>query len=386
MLDDPEEFEEIGMKKLQEKKTAEGLKFLLKAAKIYENLGEKKEAARLYKFFGYFLLKKKGLDERIKKPLLKSAYLYIDLIEDELSKPHIDLEVLDRYCSNVIEIFATIGNVENAKKYTLEFAKIYEEIGKSQREKGNISNAIQAYETAYVYYKLANNPEGYRRISEIMITIHGEVAEKLLLENNVKKAAEEFYKLANYTRTLFGYDIHFIEMMDTAAKNFEKASKIAYSEGNLDETTTLLVKAQYAYLLAKNFSRAKLIGINTVKMLNQLVRTYRSEGREELVSRKLNELAQALVGIGKQAEAIEVYRNAIAYHSNLELRIETRLAFLKHEAALKEHGVILNDVELAEFYLNRKRYERALDVAERAMKKWKLANILQDIHEAEGVY
>ncbi|WP_342764391.1 hypothetical protein [Thermococcus sp. M36] len=385
-LEEPEDLEQLGMQKVREGKVKDGLKLILRAARGYEEAGRKKEAARLYRYLGYFLLKKTGAIEKARPSLLKSAYLYVDLIEREISRPEVDLDVLDEYCFNVLEVFATTNDRRNLVKYAEEFASIYEDLGDSYQENDDIPMAIRAYESAYWYYRLVDNIEGYKKLAETIITLYGQVAEEKLEKGDTENAAVAFYRLATYIKAIFGYDIHFIEMMDTAAKNFEKASKIAYSEGDLDRTTTYLVRAQYAYLLAKNFNRAKLIGLNTVRMLYQVISSYRGRGDEERAAEKLMEISEALIGMGKFEDAIETYKGALDYTGQLPFRVRIRLAVLKKLAASNTSSEVLDDVEHVEYYLRKGKYGKALELAEKAMKREELRKMLKSIHEAEGIY
>lgn len=386
-LEGPEELEQLAFKRINEGRLKDGLKLVLRAAKGYEEEGKTEDAARLYKYLGYVLLEKTKNVERARPSLLKSAYLYIDLIEEEISRPEVDLDVLDEFCFNVLEIFSTLNDDRSLERYAGEFAGIYEELGTSYQEKNDIDIAIRAYESAYRYYRLIDDIESYKRVAEILITLYGQIAEGRLEKGDIMGAAEAFYRLAGFTRAIFGYDIHFIEMMDTAAKNFEKASKIAYSQGDLDGATTNLVKAQYAYLLAKNFSRAKLIGINTARMLYQLVGSYRSQGDYRKAAEKLTELVEALIGVGKLKESMEAYKSVLETQSDLIFRVRVRLAVLKYFAAVEGSSEILDDVELIEYYIRRKELSKAMEVAENAMlRNEKLKEAAETIHGTEGVY
>ena len=382
----PEELEELGFRKINEGNVKEGLKDILKAAKGYEEIGKKEDAARLYKYLGYFLAKRAGV-EKARPSLLKAAYLYIDLIEKEITKPDVDIDSLDSYCSSVLEIFMLLGSSKLLKKYAEEFASIYEDLGTSYEEWGSIKLAIRAYESAFIYYRMVKDEENYKRIAEKLITLYGQLAEDRLSKELLGEAADAFYELAKYTHVIFGYDIHYIEMMDTAARNYEKASKIAYSSGDLDGTTTYLVKAQYAYMLARNFNRMKLIGLNTARMLYQVISAHRAKGEEETAGLKLMELAEALVGIGKVKEGLEAYREALNVKNNLEFKVRLRLAFLKKHAAEKTSSETLEEIEVIEFHLKKNNLSRALDIANKALsKKSDMEKILKSITEAEGYY
>ncbi len=385
-LEGPEELEQLAFKRLNEGRIKDGLKLVLRAAKGYEEEGKTEDAARLYKYLGYVLLKKTNAIDKARPSLLKSAYLYIDLIEEEVSRAEVDLDLLDEYCSNVLEIFMTLNDEKNLMKYAEEFAAIYEDLGDSYQDNDDIPMAIRAYESAYRYYRMIDDIESYRRLAETLITLYGQVAESRLEKGDALGAAEAFYRLAGFIRAIFGYDIHFIEMMDTAAKNFEKASKIAYSQGDLDGTTSCLVKAQYAYLLAKNFSRAKLIGLNTARMLYQVVSSYRARGDDEMAAEKLMELTEALIGMGKLNEAMEAYKSVLETKSGLKFRVRIRIAVLKHYAATTGSEDVLTDIETVEYYFSKKAYPRALELAENAMLREGLKEAANKIHVAEGIY
>ncbi|WP_297437154.1 hypothetical protein [Thermococcus sp.] len=386
-LGSPEDMEHLAFKRFSEGEIKDGLKLLLRAAKGYESEGMKEDAARLYKYLGLLLVKKIGSVEKARPSLLKSAYLYLDMIDSELAKPEVDIDLLDEYCTNVLEIFLALKDERNLIKYVEEFTTIYEDLAEAYKDNADVSMAAKAYEIAYIYYRMIGNEEGYKRISETMITLYGQLAEERLERGDVEKAADAFYRLAAFIHAIFGYDIHFIEMMDTAAKNYEKAGKLAYSSGDLPKTTTLLVKAQYAYLLARNTSRAKLIGINTVKMLNQLVKSYRSTGNEESASKKLVELAEALIGVGKLEEGFQAYKRALEMLTGLEPKTRVRLAVLKKFASERGDGEVLEKIELVEYYLSRGKQSRALDIAEKALIVIPdVERIMELLHRAEGIY
>ncbi len=381
----PEELEELGFKYIDDGKVKDGLKLILRAAKGYEEKGDKENAARLYRYLGYFLAKRAGI-EKARPSLLKSAYLYIDLIEEEISRPEVDIDRLDEYCFSVLEIFATLNDTRLLNKYALEFAGIYEDLGNSYEEVNDVSLAIRAYESAFRYYRLSGSEEEAKKIAEKLITLYGQIAESKLSEGDAGAAADAFYELARYTRAIFGYDAHFTEMMDTAAKNYEKASKLAYSEGDLDGTTSYLVKAQYAYLLAGNIGRAKLIGINTIRMLNQVVSSHRASGNDKMASEKLMEIAEALIGVGKVEEAMATYKSALELMSGLKPRARVRLAVAKVYAAQKKSAEVLEEVDIAEFHLKKNNLAKAFEVADKILEKRdELAEIRRKIQEAEGI-
>ena len=386
-FESPEEIEEIAFHLIKEGRTKEGLKLVLRAAKKYEEAGRRDDAARLYKYLGFALLEKTHSVEKARPSLLKSAYLYIELIGEEIDRPEVDIDLLDSLCLSVLEVFLAIKDMKNVKKYASEFAEIYHDLGVAYEANSDIPSAIRAYESSYHYHKMIGNEEGMHETAEVLISLYGQVAEERLENGDVAGAAEAFYDLAWYIQTIFGYDIHFMEMMDTAAKNFEKASKVAYSEGDLDGTTSYLVKAEYAYLLSKNPNRAKLIGLNTARMLNQVISSHRARGDTDSAAGKIMELAEALVGVGKTKEGIQAYKAALDTKSGIEPRARIRAAVLKRYCSETGNPELLRDIHSIEYYMKKRNHMRALDISEKALQKSEeLAEVLQKIYGAEGIY
>lgn len=382
----PEDLEHMGFEKLEDGEIKEGLKLILRAAKKYEDEGKLEDAARLYYYFGYFFLHRLGKPDMARKPLLKSASLYIKLIEAELDKFEVDIGRLNEFCSKTLSVFATVGDEKNLKKYAKYFAEIYEDLGKAYLDNDDILGAIRAYEDAFRYYKALGDPEATRRIADSLITAYGRLTEEKVAANDSAGAAEAFYRLSFYLLELFGYDTHYVEIMDTAARNYEKASKVAYSQGDLDGTTTYLLKAQYAYLLAGNTSRAKLIGLNNVRMAYQVVGSYQGAGDDRNAARKLLELAQALLAVGKLKEAFKAYHEAIRLDSRIENRILMRAALLKVHGAEKKSTGILSAVGDVEYYLDRGNKERAIEIADGTLRAIaELEPVIRMLHEAEGI-
>ncbi|MDV3103113.1 hypothetical protein [Thermococcus waiotapuensis] len=385
-LASPEDLEGIGFKKLQEGEIKEGLKLILQAAKKYEEEKKLEDAARLYQYSGYFSLEKLKKPDIAKKPLLKSASLYIELIERELEKLEVDTDRLGEYISKTLSIFATIRDEKNLKKYAKYFAEIYEDLANTYRENENISLAIKTYEDAFRYYKLLEDEESIKRIADILITIYGELAEKTLQDGKIGKAAEAFYRVATYVLELFDYGSQYIEMMDTAAKNYEKASKIAYSQGDLDETTSYLLEAQYAYLLAGNANRAKLIGLNNTRMLYQVITSHQKEGDERKAGEKFLELSQALLLIGKTEEAFKAYREALSRIGDLKTKALMRAAILKVYGAEKKDKNVLLVAEEANYYIERGDASRAITLLNSVLLNTEeLRPVVELLHEAEGL-
>lgn len=382
----PEDLEGLGFKKIESGEIKEGLKFILRAAKKYEDERKLEDAARLYRYFGYFFLEKLQKPDKARAPLLKSAFLYIELIEEEINRFEVDVSRLGEYISNTLAIFATIGDEKNLKKYAKYFAEIYEDLGKTYYENENLEMAIMAYENAFRYYKIISDEESIKRIADRLIDIYGEIAEKRLEEGDNGGAADAFYKLAFYVLELFGYDAHYIEMMDTAAKNYEKASKIAYSQGDLDGTTTYLFKAQYAYLLAGNSNRAKLIGLNNIRILYQVISSYQREGDEENAARKLFELSRSLLAVGKLKEAFRTYKEVLTTAGDLATKAMMRTAILKKYGAERKDEQALIAVREAEYYLERENPARAMMILDSVLLNVEELKPLVDLlHEAEGI-
>lgn len=357
----PEEIEEIGFKYVDSGRVKEGLKLILRAAQRYEERKNYEDAARLFRYIGRYLTRKAS-PEKARPYLLKAASLYINLVEEEISKPDVDLDALDQYTLNVLEVFAVTGDSRFMTKYGTRFGNIYEELGNSFESSGDLKTAARVYESAFHYYKIVGSETDIKRIAGKLLDIYGEITENLVESKNLSAAADAFYVLAKYVRAIFGHDSHYLEIMETAAKNYEKASKLSYSEGDLDGTATNLVKAQYAYMLCENTGRAKLVGINAVRMLYQIVSSYRAAGDDKATQEKLIELAEALIGINKFDDAVKHYKEALNISSNIEQKIRIRLALLKTYIANQRLYDLLDIVEIAEFYVSRKRPAQAYEL------------------------
>jgi len=382
----PEDLEQIGFRRITNGKVGEGLKALLRAAKAYESKGYLIDAARIYKYIGMFMLNRTESTEKSRPPLLKSAYLYIQLISREIEKEEVNLDRLEEFCMNVLEIFSALGDSQNMQKYAREFANMYEDLGDAYYNADDISSAIKVYEAALRHYRIINDREGVRLISEKLVTLYGKIAEEKLEKNDHVGAANIFFRVAFFIKDLFGYDLHFMEMMDTAGKNYEKASKLSYADGDLDRTTELLVKAQYAYLLGRNFSRAKLIGLNVTRMLYQVIGTYKSMGEVETAAKKSMELVKALIALGRFESAIEVYKNVLEMSAKLEYKVTIRKSVLEYLAALKSDIYILGILESVEFHIKKGKYKEALELIEDAFIRYsgELGKIEKLLYNAEG--
>jgi len=383
----PEDLEQMGFRRITNGKIGEGLKALLRAAKAYESKGYLLDSARIYKYIGMFMLNRTGSIEKSRPPLLRSAYLYVQLISREIEKEEVNLDRLEEFCMNVLEIFSAIEDSQSIQKYAKEFANMYEDLGDAYYNADDFLAAIKVYEAALRHYRIIDDKEGVRLISEKLVTLYGKIAEEKLEKNDNIGAADIFFKVAFFIKDLFGYDIHFMEMMDTAGKNYEKASKLSYAEGDLDKTTELLVKAQYAYLLGRNFNRAKLIGLNVSRMLYQVIGTYKSINELETAAKKSMELVKALIALGKFENAIEVYKNVLELSAKLEYKVEIRKSILEYLAALKSDVYILGILESVEFYIKKKKYNEALELIENAFVRYReeLGKIQKLLYSAEGL-
>jgi tetratricopeptide (TPR) repeat protein len=382
----PEELEEIGFKYVDEGKVKDGLKLILRAARKYEEMRKNANAAKLYRYIGDYIAKRTGT-EKARPYLLKAAYLYIDLVEREIAKPDVDIDALDEYTLNVLEVFASTGDTSLIKKYAVRFGNVYEELGSSMEEIREFKGAIRAYESAFQYYKMGGSENEMKRVAGKLIDLYGTIAESRINSGDIKGAADSFYELSKYIRATLGPDAHYIEMMETAAKNYEKASKLAYAGGDLDGTTTNLVRAEYAYLLSGNLGRAKLVGINAIRILYQLIGTYRAQGDTKTLHRKLLELTEALLGVWKIEEAMATYREVVELGTGFGDRILIRVALLKAYTSKSQDYSLLDVVDIVEFYVKRGRAGRAYEILTKILEKNReLEGIAKKIYEAEGYY
>ncbi|WP_293252632.1 hypothetical protein [Palaeococcus sp. (in: euryarchaeotes)] len=382
----PEDLESIGRKKITQGDLKEGVGLLIKAAKKYEGRGENLDAARTYRHIASVLLSNPKLKNKARPFLLKAASLYIDLISEEIERFEINLFKLEDFCINVIESFALLGDREKLEKYAKEFARMYEELAETYMDTDEIDSAIIAYESAYRYYKFIDAVEDIKSVAGQLIDLYGKISKEYLDRKAHEKAADTFLRIAYFVKDLFGYDAHYMEMAETAAKNYETASKLAYAEGNLDKTTSILLKAQYAYLLAGNTARAKLIGINLSRMLYQVINNLRSHGNYERAYKKMVELAQAILGLGKLNEAIRIYKNTMEEEPKIGYKLEMRLALLKYLVAEKKDAHLLENVEQVEFYIRRGNLLKAFDIAQRIIERQEgLEDFKKKLYEAEGI-
>lgn len=381
----PEDLESIAHKKFKEGNRKEGIKVLIQAGKKYEESGKLGDAARVFKQVGLTLLSIPALKDKAKPFLLKSASLYLDLISVEIEKPEVDLLNLENFCTNVLDNFTLIGDAKNLERYAREFAKMYEELGESYLANDELDSTIVSYEAAYRYYKMIHDEEGIKAVASKLIDIYGKISEEHLASKDYENAARVFERIGFFVKDIFGYDAHFTEMLETAGKNYETASKLAYAEGNLEKMVRTLVEALYAYLLGNNMNRAKLIGINTSRMLNQLINSHRSSGEYHKVYEEIMLMAVTLVGVGKLKEAIKLYREILQETPKLEYKIRIREAMLKYLASTKKSVEILEALDQLRFYFGRGDLLRAFDIAERVLEASIDEDILKKLYEAEGI-
>lgn len=382
----PEEIEEIGFKYVDSGRAKEGLKLILRAAQRYEERKNYEDAARLFRYLGEYLARRASPD-KARPYLLKAASLYIHLVDEEISKPDVDIDALDQYTLSVLEVFAATGDSKFLAKYGVRFGNIYEELGSSHENVYDLKTALRAYESAFHYYKIAGGVEDAKRVAKKLFDLYSNFIAELAESRQFGEAGDASWNLAKYVRILSGHDEHYIEIMDTAASYYERASKLAYSEGDLDGTTSYLVKAQYAYLLAENSGRAKLVGINAMRMLNQIVRTYRASGDDKNTARKLMELTKTLLGVGKYNEAITTYKEVLRLDSGILYKIDIRHALLQVHIAEDKVNDLLDIVEIVDFYVSRKRPSQAYELLLKVLENnEKLSEINRKILEAEGYY
>jgi len=387
LLSSPEELEGEGYKNIKEGNLKDGIKMLVRAAKKYEESGELKKAASLYKEAGLLLKDRLRLHEQAKPLIRRVAYLHIKLIEREVDKNEVNLVKLTNSCLSVIEAFTLLEDDNNLKKYAREFAKMFEDLGTNYLEANEVDSAIVSYESAYRYYDLIGDKEGIKKIAGKLIEIFGRIAEEAISEERYEDSGEAFEKVANYVKTIFGYDEKYKELMETAGKHYEKASKLAYAEGDLENLTRLLLKAQYSYLLARNFNRANLIGLNLIKMLNQVVNNLRSEGLFDKVGEKLMEFAEALIALGKIENAMKVYKEALDESGGLiDLRARIRISVIKYLAAKEQDLNMLRALDTIQFLIRNAKFLDAIELAENAIRKYEGGEeILREIYKAEGI-
>ncbi|AAL82039.1 hypothetical protein PF1915 [Pyrococcus furiosus DSM 3638] len=388
MFSPPEEIEREARKLLKEGKIKDGITLLVRAAKKYEESGKPREAATLYKEAALLLTHNFGLKKQARPLMVRAAYLYVKLLERELDRSEVSLERLTGLSLNVIEAFTFLEDKEHVRKYATEFANLYADLGANYEEAEEIESAIVAYEASYRYYDLLGDKEGVKKIASRLVEIFSRIAEEAVANEDYVKSGETFEKVGNYIKSIFGYDERYTELMETAGKHYEKASKLAYAEGDLETMATLLLRAQYAYLLARNFNRANLIGINLVKILNQVIDTLRATERYRDAGDKLMELAEALIGIGRFENAMKAYKEAL-YESEgkVYFRARIRMAIVKYLAAKEKSLEYLKALDAIEFLMMHNRFLEVIDLAEKIIKKHEEGDrILKMLYEAEGYH
>lgn len=381
----PEDIESIAHRKFKEGEKKEGIKLLIQAGKKYEDEGKINDAARVFKHVGLTLLSIPSLKDKAKPFLIKSASLYLDLISAEIEKPEVNLQNLENFCVNVLDNFMLTEDTKNFERYAREFAKMYEELGEAYLANDDIDSTIVAYEAAYRHYKLINDEEGLKAVASKLIDIYGKISEEHIANKEYEDAARVFERIGFFVKDLFGYDTHFTEMLETAGKNYETASKLAYAAGDLEKMVRTLVEALYAYLMGGNTNRAKLIGINASRMLNQLISNHRTSGEYQKAHEEMMLLAITLVGVGKLDEAIKIYGEILRETPKLEYKVRIREAILQYVAATKKSTEILEVINQLRFYFRRGDFLKAFDISERALENVTSKEILKELYEAEGI-
>ncbi|USS41434.1 hypothetical protein NF865_04425 [Thermococcus aggregans] len=362
-----------------------GMRLLIKSAREYERQGRVLDAARIYRYIGDLILSADPQALKDARPfLLKSAYYYLDLLEREIELEEPNLELFDEFCSNILRIFEILGENNKFEKYAREFAIIYKSIGDIQMRRHDIQKAIESYETAYRYHKTIHNSSGISEVGTILVDLYGKGAEIFISEKEYQKAGDTFFKLAFIVKDVFGYDDHFMELMENAGRNYEKAGKEWYAYGDLYYAAKAFLKAEYSYLLAGNSERTELIGLDTAKMLYQLAGEYRKKGFMKELGDTLVMLAQSLFALDKLLEGLKTYKELInEAEVTLEHRYRIRKALLFYLAAKERSRNYLEFVEQMEFYAKREAYAQAIDLAELIFET-RFPEIKKGLQKVEG--
>gem|GEM_PF-798552 len=362
----PGELELAGKSLVTKGELKTGIKLLIKSAREYEKQKRILDAARIYRYIGDLILSANPQALKDARPfLLKSAYYYLDILEREVEAEDSNLELLDEFCSNILRIFEILGEENKFEKYAKEFAVMYKSMGDTYMKKKKIQKAIESYEAAYRYYKIIHDSAEIEDMASILLDLYGKGAEIFVAKKEYQKAGETFFKLAFIVKDVFGYDEHFMELMENAGRNYERAGREWYADGNLYYTSKSFLSAEYSYLLAGNSQRTKLIGLNTTKMLYQLAGEYRKEGFMEELGDTLLMLAQSLFALDKLLEGLKTYKNLILeVEATLEHRYRIRKALLLYLAAKERSRNYLEFVEHMDFYAKREAYAQAIELAE----------------------
>ena len=362
----PGELELAGKTLVTKGELKSGIRLLIKSAMEYEKQKRILDAARIYRYIGDLILSANPRALRDARPfLLKSAYYYLDVLEREIELEEPNLELLDEFCSNILRIFEILGEKDKFEKYAREFAVMYKSMGDTQMKRKKIQKAIESYEAAYRYYKIIHDSGGIEDMASILLDLYGKGAEIFVAKKEYQRAGDIFFKLAFIVKDVFGYDDHFMELMENAGRNYERAGREWYANGNLHYTTKTFLSAEYSYLLAGNSQRTKLIGLNTTKMLYQLAGEYRKEEFMEELGDTLLMLAQSLFALDKLLEGLKAYKELIAeVEVTLEHRYRIRKALLLYLAAKERSRNYLEFVEQMDFYAKREAHAQSIDLAE----------------------
>ncbi|MDK2983714.1 MAG: hypothetical protein PWP49_1356 [Thermococcaceae archaeon] len=382
----PDELELAGKSMITRGNLKAGIQLLIKSAREYEKQKRILDAARIYRYIGDIIISTNPQALNDARPfLLKSAYYYLDILEEAVEIEEPDLELLDEFCSNILRIFEILGEKDKFEKYATEFAAMYKSMGNTQMKKKKIQKAIEAYEAAYRYYKIIHDPHGIEDMANILIDFYGKGAEIFVTKKEYQKAGDTFFKLAFIVKDVFGYDDHFMELMENAGRNYEKAGREWYADGNLYHTAKTFLSAEYSYMLAGDSQRTKIVGLNTAKMLYQLSGEYRKEGFTEELGETLLMLAQSLFPLDKLLDGLKTYKDLILeVEVTLEHRYRIRKALLLYLAAKERSRNYLEFVEHMEFYTKRGAYAQAVELAELIFET-KYPEIKKGLQKVEGL-
>ncbi|WP_240911000.1 hypothetical protein [Thermococcus sp. MV5] len=382
----PGELELAGKTMITKGEFKKGINLLIKSAKEYEVQKRFLDAARMYRYIGDLILNVNPQGIKDARPfLLKSAYYYLDILEREIEAETPNLELLDEFCSNILRIFEILGEKEKFEKYAKEFGAMYQNLGDTELKNGNIQLAIQSYETARRYYKIIHHREGIEDTVSILLDLFGKGAEIFVNKKEYQKAGDTFFRLGFIVKDVFGYDSHFMELMEDAGRNYERASKNWYAKGDLYSTARMLLNAEYSYLLAGNTQRVKLAGLNATKMFYQLVEEYRRARFREELGEGLLMLSEALFGIDKLLDGLKTYKSLmVEAETTLEHKYHIRRALMLYLAAKEKSKNYLEFVEQMEFYAKREAYAQAIEIAELVFET-RYPEIKKGLQKVEGL-
>ncbi|MCD6141004.1 MAG: hypothetical protein J7J05_08875 [Thermococcus sp.] len=382
----PGELELAGKTMITKGEFKKGINLLIKSAREYEFQKRFLDAARMYRYIGDLILNVNPQDLKDARPfLLKSAYHYLDILEREVEVENPNLELLDEFCSNILRVFEILGEKEKFEKYAREFGAMYKNLGDTKLKEKNIQTAIMSYETARRYYKIIHYRKGIEETVSILLDLFGKGAEIFVSKKEYQKAGDTFFRLGFIVKDIFGYDSHFMELMEDAGRNYERASKEWYSKGDLYTTAKILLNAEYSYLLADNAKRVKLVGLNASKMFYQLVEEYRRARFVNELGEALLMLSKALFGIDKLLDGLKTYKSLmIEAEVGLEYKYHVRRALMLYLAAKEKSKNYLEFVEQMEFYAKREAYAQAIEIAELVFET-RYPEIKKGLQKVEGL-